>query len=167
MQTLPWMVLVEAKFAPSSKHDGDPHMLLEARGTLLLKGLIISHRLSVLMHTLMSLHLSMALPFPKRVLKPLAACAELLKSIESTLTRRASVIGAALPHNQRLYCGQLLALRRPHPTKLEASRRRRPQARHPRRAPRRRVPPAGSDTLSSRGARCSRSRCACSRTTRR
>ena len=123
MQALTWMVLVEAKFAPSAKHDGAPHTLLEARGSLLLKGLIISHRLSVLMHTLMSLHLSMALPFPKRVLKPLAACAELLKSIESTLTRRASVIGEALPHILRIMCGQLLALLRPHRTKLEASRR--------------------------------------------
>ena len=80
MQALTWMVLVEAKFAPSAKHDGAPHTLLEARGSLLLKGLIISHRLSVLMHTLMSLHLSAALPFPKRVLRPLAACAELLKA---------------------------------------------------------------------------------------
>ena len=75
------------------------------------------------MHTLMSLHLSAALPFPKRVLRPLAACAELLKAIESTLTRRASVIGEALPHILRLLCGQLLGLLRPHRAKLEASRR--------------------------------------------
>ena len=123
MQATAWMVLIESKFAASCRHDGHVPALLEARGSLLLKGLVLAHRISALSHTMLSLHLSQGLPFPARTLRPLSACAEILKAIEYTLVKHGAVVGESLSHVLRLLCGALLGQVAPLRRKLEASKR--------------------------------------------
>lgn len=121
LQVTGWMVDVENIFTSSARHLGAPVDLLETRGELLHQGLIHTHGLSVLMHTLLAMHLALGVPMQRRVLRPLSMCTELLKAIEFLVLRKAAVISESMPHVLRLLSLRLLRVVRPIQTKLKAS----------------------------------------------
>jgi WASH complex subunit 7 len=97
--------------------------LLEARGSLLLRGLVHAHKLGTLLKTLVGMHLSLGVPMQRKVLRPLCMCVELLKALEMAMARKAEVVAESVGHIQRIHCARLLKVTRPIRTKLQASRR--------------------------------------------
>ena len=68
------------------------------RGSLLHQGVVYSCRISSLVKTLLSLHITLGLPLAKRLIRPLSLSFELLKLLGLTLlSRLPSIINESLP----------------------------------------------------------------------
>ena len=121
LEVLAWGVQVEGSFSASARYGGDPVAFLEARGSLLLRGLVHAHKVSTLITTLVNLHLSLGVPMQRKVLRPLCMCVELLKTLEFTMARKAAVVAESMAHVHRILSARLLKVTRPIRAKLQAS----------------------------------------------
>ena len=122
LEVTAWTIQVESSFSPSAQQK-DVGPLLEARGSLLLRGLVHAHKLSTLVKTFVGMHLSLGVPMQRKVLRPLCMCVELLKALEMAMARKAEVVAESLGHIQRIHSARLLKVTRLLRAKLQASRR--------------------------------------------
>lgn len=78
------MSTVEARLTPSARHERDQAQALNIRGSLAFQGLSLASRLSALVTSLLSLHVTLGLPLVKKLIRPLSLAFELLKLLEFT-----------------------------------------------------------------------------------
>ncbi|KAH7463041.1 hypothetical protein PRIC1_001751 [Phytophthora ramorum] len=116
-----WLVRMESFFQPTTRGMGDASRTLSIRGNLILKGLILAKRVQTMMHTLVNLHLSLAIPMPKRVVKPLYTCIEILKAVEFMFARKNPILAESSSHLLRQVAHSLFSFFRPLKAHLEAS----------------------------------------------
>lgn len=116
-----WLVRMESFFQPTTRGMGDASRTLSIRGNLILKGLILAKRVQTMMHTLVNLHLSLQIPMPKRVVRPLYTCIEILKAVEFMLARKNPILAESSSHLLRQVAHSLFSLFRPLKAHLEAS----------------------------------------------
>ncbi|KAF1793908.1 WASH complex subunit 7, C-terminal [Phytophthora cactorum] len=93
----------------------------DIRGNLILKGLILAKRVQTMMHTLVNLHLSLQIPMPKRVVRPLYTCIEILKAVEFMFARKNPILAESSSHLLRQVAHSLFSFFRPLKAHLEAS----------------------------------------------
>jgi hypothetical protein len=67
------------------------------RGTLVFHGCVYTCRISALVNTLLSLHVTLGVPLYKRLIRPLCISFELLKVLEFTFLYKLSVIKESIP----------------------------------------------------------------------
>lgn len=79
-----WVSTVEARLTPSARHERDQAQALNIRGSLAFQGLSLASRLSALVTSLLSLHVTLGLPLVKKLIRPLSLAFELLKLLEFT-----------------------------------------------------------------------------------
>lgn len=116
-----WLVRMESFFQPTTRGMGDVSQTLSVRGNLILKGLILAKRVQTMMHTLVNLHLSLQIPMPKRVVRPLYTCIEILKAVEFMFARKNPILAESSSHLLRQVAHSLFAFFRPLKAQLEAS----------------------------------------------
>ncbi|KAE8882575.1 WASH complex subunit 4 [Phytophthora fragariae] len=116
-----WLVRMESFFQPTTRGMGDASRTLSIRGNLILKGLILAKRVQTMMHTLVNLHLSLQIPMPKRVVRPLYTCIEILKAVEFMFARKNPVLAESSSHLLRQVAHSLFSFFRPLKAHLEAS----------------------------------------------
>lgn len=121
--TTVWLARMDSFLQPHTHGAGDIARLLQSRSRLIATGQILAARVSNLILTLMNMHLSLAIPMQKKLIRPLCQCIEMLKAIEFMYGRKVHVIAESLALMIGQVGQQLLALFRPIKTKLEASRR--------------------------------------------
>uniref|UniRef100_A0A7S1TNP6 WASH complex subunit 4 n=2 Tax=Phaeomonas parva TaxID=124430 RepID=A0A7S1TNP6_9STRA len=108
LQVYAWIVLMEGRFHPSLRHDANPNASLEARFSLMQKGVNLAARTKALATLLITLHLTLGVPMPKKVLGPLGLCVRGLKAVQHTSARHAAVIAETRPVLARMMAGRLL-----------------------------------------------------------
>ncbi|DAZ94688.1 TPA: hypothetical protein N0F65_000003 [Lagenidium giganteum] len=123
MELNAWLVRMESFFQPTTRGMGDTSRTLSIRGNLLLKGLILAKRVQIMMHTLVNLHLSLNIPMPKRVVRPLYTCIEILKAVEFMFARKNPIVAESTALLLRQVAHSLFSFFRPVKAKLEASKR--------------------------------------------
>ncbi|RLN59422.1 hypothetical protein BBP00_00006505 [Phytophthora kernoviae] len=116
-----WLVRMESFFQPTTRGMGDASRTLSIRGNLILKGLILAKRVQTMMHTLVNMHLSLAIPMPKRVVRPLYTCIEILKAVEFMFARKNPILAESSSHLLRQVAHSLFSFFRPLKAHLEAS----------------------------------------------
>ncbi|KAL3664094.1 hypothetical protein V7S43_010979 [Phytophthora oleae] len=116
-----WLVRMESFFQPTTRGMGDASRTLSIRGNLILKGLILAKRVQTMMHTLVNLHLSLQIPMPKRVVRPLYTCNEILKAVEFMFARKNPILAESSSHLLRQVAHSLFSFFRPLKAHLEAS----------------------------------------------
>ncbi|KAG3122828.1 hypothetical protein C6341_g26807, partial [Phytophthora cactorum] len=112
---------MESFFQPTTRGMGDASRTLSIRGNLILKGLILAKRVQTMMHTLVNLHLSLQIPMPKRVVRPLYTCIEILKAVEFMFARKNPILAESSSHLLRQVAHSLFSFFRPLKAHLEAS----------------------------------------------
>ncbi|GLE08690.1 hypothetical protein PINS_up020053 [Pythium insidiosum] len=118
-----WLVRMESFFQPTTRGMGDPSRTLSIRGNLIIKGLILAKKVQTMMHTLVNMHLSLGTPMPKRVVRPLYTCIEILKAVEFMFARKNPILAESCSLILRQVAHSLFAYFRPVKAKLEASKR--------------------------------------------
>ncbi|KAG2762282.1 WASH complex subunit 4 [Phytophthora cactorum] len=116
-----WLVRMESFFQPTTRGMGDASRTLSIRGNLILKGLILAKRVQTMMHTLVNLHLSLQIPMPKRVVRPLYTCIEILQAVEFMFARKNPILAESSSHLLRQVAHSLFSFFRPLKAHLEAS----------------------------------------------
>ncbi|POM78541.1 Hypothetical protein PHPALM_3922, partial [Phytophthora palmivora] len=116
-----WLVRMESFFQPTTRGMGDASRTLSIRGNLILKGLILAKRVQTMMHTLVNMHLSLQIPMPKRVVRPLYTCIEILKAVEFMFARKNPILAESSSHLLRQVAHSLFSFFRPLKAHLEAS----------------------------------------------
>uniref|UniRef100_A0A7S2WHU2 WASH complex subunit 4 n=1 Tax=Rhizochromulina marina TaxID=1034831 RepID=A0A7S2WHU2_9STRA len=122
-EVMVWLVAMESHMSGPLRHSQDPGATLDARGTLLLKGLVLAHRIQDLVCTLITGHLTLAVPMQRRSLRPLRTCVELLKALEFTGLRLSTAIAESLPHAMRSLAGRIHGLVRSIRAKAKSGKR--------------------------------------------
>lgn len=88
-----WIATADSELAASAREytQGGEHGavdVIESRGSLILKGVVIAYRASTLVKTLLALHKSLGTPLTNKLIKPVRQTIEILKAIEVELTNR-------------------------------------------------------------------------------
>lgn len=124
LEATAWALQVASAFAPSAlQAQGEVVPRLEARGTLLARGLVHAHTLGTLIKTLVGLHLALEVPMPRQVRRPLCLGVEVLKALEVAMARKAEAVAASVGPLLRLHGARLLKVARSIRAKLQAARR--------------------------------------------
>ncbi len=105
-QTCVWMVRIESELlsiqstssTASSPASNPTSLVLNARTTLIVQGILIARQLRSTLETLIQLHLLLNTPFQRANVRSLAIGIELLKSIQHTFRRRMGMIAENIPH---------------------------------------------------------------------
>ena len=91
-----WMVRVESELIANKDHA--PGALLNARAKLVIHGLLLANKIRTLLLTSIKLRLALNVPFQSRNTRALAQCVEMLKAIELTYRRRATMVADNINH---------------------------------------------------------------------
>ncbi|TMW66090.1 hypothetical protein Poli38472_003855 [Pythium oligandrum] len=116
-----WLVRMESFFQPTTRGMGDPSRTLSIRGNLIIKGLIIAKKVQTMMQALVNLHLTLGIPMPKSVVRPLYTCIEILKAVEFMFARKNPILAESCSLVLRQVAHSLFAYFRPLKARLEAS----------------------------------------------
>jgi len=103
-----WFILVESKFQNNYRYEQSTPSALEARSTILIKGLCLASRISSLVKTCLIAHVTLELPLNKSLFGSITKLLETLKGIEFTFIRKDLVIAEAQTHTMRLYAATLV-----------------------------------------------------------
>ena len=116
-----WLVRMESFFQPTTRGAGDTSRVINIRGNLILKGLMLATRIQTQMHSILNLHLSLNIPMQKKVVRPLYQCIEILKGIEFMFARKNPIVAESIALVMNQVSQSILAFFRPIKAKLEAS----------------------------------------------
>ncbi len=109
-----WIASAESELSASARAytangDRTGMVAIEARGSLILKGVVIAYRASALVKTLLCLHKSLGTPLTSKLIKPVRSLVEVLKAIEVELmTRRRAAVATSQPAVLRLLALNIL-----------------------------------------------------------
>jgi len=91
-----WSVRIESELAPSAQHSIST--VLNARGKLILNGILLANSIRNHLLTNLYLHLHLRESFRAKCLRSYAVCLELLKSIQMEFNRRTTMIAEQFSH---------------------------------------------------------------------
>ncbi|GMI20777.1 hypothetical protein TeGR_g8871, partial [Tetraparma gracilis] len=95
-----WVATADSDLSASAREysaaAGSVSDVVDNRGSLILKGVVIAYRASLLVKTLLAIHKSLGIPLTSKLIKPVRQAVEILKAVEAELTtrRRAAVVTA-------------------------------------------------------------------------
>lgn len=91
-----WLVRIDSELAPSAAHTIST--VLSARSKLVLNGILLSNQIRNLLVTNVYLHLNLRESFRAKNIRSYAICCEMLKSIQLTYNKRASMLSESMSH---------------------------------------------------------------------
>ena len=121
-QTTAWFILAESKLQPNTRYEQSTPQALEVRNTILIKGICLASRVSSLVKTCLTAHMTLEMPLNKTLFGSITTLLEALKGIEFTFIRKDLVIAEGHSHTIRILANSLFQTLKPFRAKLESVR---------------------------------------------